>query len=164
MTRLRAAAGVDDVVYDRDVLRRVLLTVTTVRRVVTTLAALLALAAFAAVAAVLRLGYYARRDEIDVLGLIGAPPRAISGPFVAEGMFQAAAGTVLALVLLRVAVWAVGQGPASAWARALRSARRAVPDVAAHAYAFGGDAAGGRPRGVGGVARDPPLTLGGAAR
>ena len=80
MTRLRAAAGVDDVVYDREVLRRVLLTVTTVRRVVTTLAALLALAAFAAVAAVLRLGYYARRDEIEVLGLVGAPPRAISGP------------------------------------------------------------------------------------
>ena len=164
VTRLRAAAGVDDVVYDRDVLRRVLLTVTTVRRVVTALAVLLALAAFAAVAAVLRLGYYARRDEIDVLGLIGAPPRAISGPFVAEGMFQAAAGTVLALVLLRVAVWGVGQGPASAWARALESTCRAVPDVAAHAYAFSGDTAGGRPRRVGGVARDPPLTLGGAAR
>jgi len=124
VTRLRAAAGVDDVIYDREVLRRVLLTVTTVRRVVTTLAALLALAAFAAVAAVLRLGYYARRDEIEVLGLVGAPPRAISGPFVAEGLLQAAAGTVVALVLLRAAVWLVGRGPASAWTGALE-----LPDV-----------------------------------
>src|SRR5947207_8446338 len=33
VTRLRAAAAVDDVIYDREVLRRVLLTVTTVRRV-----------------------------------------------------------------------------------------------------------------------------------
>ena len=73
--RLRALDGVDDVAYDREVLRRVLLTVTTVRRGVTIGAILLALAAFAAVAAVLRIGYYARRQEIDVLGLLGAPPR-----------------------------------------------------------------------------------------
>ncbi len=119
VARLRAVPGVDDVGYDREVLRRVLLTVTTVRRVVTALAVLLALAAFAAVAAVLRLGYYARRDEIEVLGLLGAPPRAISGPFVAEGLLQAFAGSVLAVVLLRVAVWAAWRGPAAAWARAL---------------------------------------------
>ncbi|BCS33928.1 hypothetical protein TBR22_A31560 [Luteitalea sp. TBR-22] len=119
VARLRAAPGVEDVIYDREVLRRVLVTVTTVRRVVTALATLLAIAAFAAVAAVLRLGYYARREEIAVLGLIGAPTRAISGPFVAEGLLQAATGTAVAFVLLRVAVWAVLQGPAAAWARAL---------------------------------------------
>lgn len=124
VTRLRAAPGVDDVVYDREVLRRVLLTVTTVQRAVTTLASLLALAAFAAVAAVLRLGYYARREEIDVLGLLGAPPRAITGPFVAEGLLQALAGTVVAVALLRIVSWAVWRGPAAAWATAL-----AVPDA-----------------------------------
>jgi cell division transport system permease protein len=124
VARVRTAPGVDDVVYDREVLRRVLLTVTTARRVVTGLAVLLALAAFAAVAAVLRLGYYARRDEIDVLGLLGAPMRAVSGPFVAEGLLQAAAGAALALVALRVALWAVWRGPAAAWARALE-----LPDV-----------------------------------
>ena len=124
VARLRASPGVDDVVYDRDVLRRVLLTVTTVQRVVAVLALLLALAAFAAVAAVLRLGYYARRDEIEVLALVGAPPRAIVGPFVAEGLLQAAAGTVLALVLLRVAAWALWRGPAATWARVLE-----LPDV-----------------------------------
>jgi cell division transport system permease protein len=122
--RLRTAPGVDDVVYDREVLRRVLLTVTTARRVVTGLAALLALAAFATVAAVLRLGYYVRRDEIEVLGLLGAPMRAVSGPLVAEGLLQAAAGAALALVALRVALWAAWRGPAAAWARALD-----LPDV-----------------------------------
>src|SRR3712207_2063906 len=53
--RLRTVDGVDDVAYDREVLRRVLLTVSAVRRGVTAGAILLALAAFAAVAAVLRL-------------------------------------------------------------------------------------------------------------
>jgi len=124
VARLRAIPAVDDVGYDREVLRRVLLTVTTVRRVVTTLALLLALAAFAAVAAVLRLGYYARRDEIDLLGLVGAPSRAISGPFVAEGLLQAAVGTTLALIALRVGTWMVWRGPAAAWGLAMQ-----LPDV-----------------------------------
>lgn len=119
VTRLRALPGVDDVSYDREVLQRVLATVTTVRRAVTLLAALLALAAFAAVAAVLRLGYYARRDEIDVLGLIGAPPRAVTGPFVAEGLIQATLATVMGLALLRVGGWLLWRGPAATWARTL---------------------------------------------
>ncbi len=117
--RLRAAPGVDDVVYDREVLARVLLTVTAVRRGVMGLAVLLAVAAFGATAAVLRLGYYARRDEIEVLGLLGAPMRAIAGPFVAEGVIQAAAGAVIGLAGLRLALWAVWRGPAAAWAQAL---------------------------------------------
>lgn len=119
VARLRGLPGVDDVSYDREVLQRVLITVATVRRAVTALALLLACAAFAAVAAVLRLGYYARRDEIEVLGLIGAPARAISGPFVAEGMLQALAATVIGLLLLRGGVWLLWRGPAAAWARTL---------------------------------------------
>ena len=122
--QLREAGGVDDVVYDREVLHRVLLTVTTVRRAVMGLAVLLAVAAFGAVAAVLRLGYYARRDEIEVLGLLGAPMRAISGPFVAEGLIQSAIGAAAGLVVLRLALWAAWRGPAAAWARVLE-----VPDA-----------------------------------
>lgn len=110
--RLAGEPGVDDVVYDREVLSRVLATVNLAQRVGGTLAALLALAATIAVAAVLRLAYYARRDEIEVLGLLGAPARAVSGPFVVEGMLQALAGTLVALVVLRVAL-AVGAQAAS---------------------------------------------------
>ncbi len=100
--RLAAEPGVDDVIYDREVLARLLATVNLAQRIGGALAALLALAATIAVAAVLRLAYYARRDEIEVLGLLGAPARAITGPFVMEGMLQALAGTVVALVVLRV--------------------------------------------------------------
>src|SRR5690606_3511390 len=52
--RVRTEPGVDDVIYDRDVLARVLATVNLAQRVGGVLAALLALAATAAVAAVLR--------------------------------------------------------------------------------------------------------------
>jgi cell division transport system permease protein len=112
--RIRREPGVDDVIYDRDVLARVLATINLAQRVGGVLAALLALAATVAVAAVLRLAYYARRDEIDVLGLLGAPSRAITGPFVVEGMLQATVGTVLALVALR-GVLAIGARAADRW-------------------------------------------------
>ncbi|MBA2356056.1 MAG: FtsX-like permease family protein [Acidobacteria bacterium] len=121
---LRATAGVDDVVYDREVLSRVLLTVAVAQRLATALAVLLALAAGVAVAAVLRLSYYARRDEIEVLGLLGAPSRAVSGPFVVEGLLQALAGTIVAVLLLRVAMWSIWRGPGASWAAALE-----LPDV-----------------------------------
>jgi cell division transport system permease protein len=116
--RLSLEPGVDDVIYDRDVLARVLATINLAQRVGGALAVLLALAATIAVAAVLRLAYYARRDEIDVLGLLGAPPRAVTGPFVVEGMLQALAGTIVALVALRVGL-AVGTQAAARWLAAL---------------------------------------------
>jgi cell division transport system permease protein len=116
--RLSTEPGVDDVIYDREVLARVLTTVRLAQQVGGTLAVLLAIAATAAVAAVLRLAYYARRDEIEVLALLGAPPRAVTGPFVVEGLLQALAGTVLALVALRVGL-AVGTQAAAQWLAAL---------------------------------------------
>lgn len=118
VARLGAEPGVDDVIYDRDVLARILASVRLAQRIGGTLAVLLALAATAAVAAVLRLAYYARRDEIEVLGLLGAPPRSITGPFVVEGMLQAIAGTLVALLVLRVAL-ALGSQAAAQWLAAL---------------------------------------------
>ena len=38
------------------------------------------------VAAVVRLSLYARRDEIEIMQLVGAPSAYIRGPFVIEGL------------------------------------------------------------------------------
>ena len=62
--------------------------------------ALLALAAALTVANVVRLAAYARRDEIEIMQLVGAPFAFIRGPFVAEGILQGGAGAVVAIVLL----------------------------------------------------------------
>jgi cell division transport system permease protein len=101
VAHLRQMPGVEDVILDRDLLARVLGTVQLVRRAGAMLAVLIMLAAAGSVTAVLRLAYYARRDEIEVLALLGAPPRAITGPFVAEGMLQAATGALGALLAAR---------------------------------------------------------------
>ena len=107
---LAAMPGVADVRYDREWLARVGAGLTTIRRAGLTLALLMALAAAATVAAVVRLGLYARRDEIEIMELVGAPLTYIRGPFVAEGLLQGGIGALAALTVL----W-VGFSAALAW-------------------------------------------------
>jgi hypothetical protein len=60
----------------------------------------MAIAAAVTVAAVVRLGLQARRDEIEIMELVGAPMTFIRGPFVAEGFLQGGLGAAVALLLL----------------------------------------------------------------
>jgi cell division transport system permease protein len=97
---LRTLPGVSDVRYDQGLVDRVAGLVRTGRAIAFGLATLLALTAALAVVSVIRLSYVARRDEVDILFLVGAPLPAIRGPFIAEGWMQGTAGAVLALVAL----------------------------------------------------------------
>jgi len=55
------------------------------------------------VSGVLRLTVYARRDEIDIMHLVGAPPMLVRGPFLVAGVAQGLAGSLLALFLVEAA-------------------------------------------------------------
>jgi cell division transport system permease protein len=55
------------------------------------------------VSGVLRLTVYARRDEIDIMHLVGAPPMLVRGPFLVAGVAQGIAGGLLALVFVESA-------------------------------------------------------------
>jgi cell division transport system permease protein len=48
------------------------------------------------------LAAYARRDEIEIMQLVGAPLAYVRGPFVAEGVLQGGAGAAAALTVLWV--------------------------------------------------------------
>lgn len=98
--RLRKARGVADVRVDQALLTNIQRVARVGWIVATALSAILVLAAALSIASVVRLSYVARRDEVDVLYLLGAPLSAIRGPFVAEGALQGALGTGVALLLL----------------------------------------------------------------
>jgi len=98
--RLAAAPGVADVRYDREWLARIASGLATIRAAGLALATLMAIAAGVTVATVVRLGLYARRDELEIMELVGAPLTFIRGPFIAEGLLQGGLGAVLALALL----------------------------------------------------------------
>ena len=98
--RLASTAGVADIGYDREWLGRVAGTLKTVRAAGLALALLMALAAAVTVATVVRLGLHARREELEIMELVGAPLAFIRGPFVAEGLLQGGIGASVALLLL----------------------------------------------------------------
>jgi len=100
VTQVAALPGVADVRYDREWLARVSSGLNAIRGAGFALALLMALAAAVTVAAVVRLGLHARRDEIEIMKLVGSPVAFIRGPFVAEGFLQGGLGAVIAIVLL----------------------------------------------------------------
>jgi cell division transport system permease protein len=108
--RVAALPGVADVRYDREWLARVASGLNAVRGVGFSLALVMALAAAVTVASVVRLGMQARRDELEVMALVGSPLTFIRGPFVAEGVLQGGLGALLALGLL----W-LGCAAVNAW-------------------------------------------------
>jgi cell division transport system permease protein len=75
-------------------------------------AGLALLAALGAATAVLvsntlRLAVYARRDEIDIMKLVGATDGYVGAPILLEGALQGLAGALLAAVALLGATWAL---------------------------------------------------------
>jgi cell division transport system permease protein len=97
---LSAMAGVSDVRYDRQWLTRLNTVIRGGRFVALGIVAMLALAAAMTVGNVVRMTAAARRDEIEIMQLVGAPFAYVRGPFVAEGILQGGLGAVLALAAL----------------------------------------------------------------
>jgi len=104
---VRQLPGVADVRYDRQWLSRLLAAVGVIRGIGLALGVLLAVGAALTVANVVRLALFARRDEIDIMQLVGAPQVYIRGPFIMEGTLQGGLGATVALVALAVAFFAL---------------------------------------------------------
>jgi cell division transport system permease protein len=98
--RLRQTAGVADVRYDRQWLDRLARATAIIEGIGLVLGSVLTVAAALTVANVVRLALYARRAEIDIMELVGAPPVYVRGPFVMEGVLQGGLGALVALVAL----------------------------------------------------------------
>ena len=97
---LNGVAGVADVRYDRTWLARLNGTIRVIRAVGLVIVLLMATASALTVANVVRLAAMARRAEIEIMELVGAPFAYIRGPFIAEGLIQGGMGAGLAVILL----------------------------------------------------------------
>jgi cell division transport system permease protein len=95
--------GVADVRYDRRWLGRLNAAVGIVRGVGLLIVLLLTFASALTVANVVRLTALARRDEIEIMQLVGAPFAYIRGPFIMEGLVQGGVGALCAVALLGMA-------------------------------------------------------------
>lgn len=106
--RLAAMPGVADVRYDREWLARIASGLATLRGTGLVFALLMALAASVTVASVVRLGLQSRRDEIEIMELVGSPIAFIRGPFVAEGVLLGGIGALVAVLTLWLGFSAAG--------------------------------------------------------
>ena len=97
---LSGLAGVADVRYDRTWIARLNAAIRVIRGVGLVIVLLMSIASALTVANVVRLAALARRAEIEIMQLVGAPFAYIRGPFIAEGMIQGGMGAVFAVGLL----------------------------------------------------------------
>ncbi|MFQ5418183.1 MAG: cell division protein FtsX, partial [Myxococcota bacterium] len=92
--------GISDLASGQDWVAGYLRAVALVRGTGIGLGVILALATLLIVTNTIRLAVYARRDELDILALVGASRAFMNTPFLIEGAVQGAFGGAVALALL----------------------------------------------------------------
>jgi cell division transport system permease protein len=98
--RLRALPGAEDVDYGTAWLERLERFVARTKAAAVVLFAALALATAVLVSNTLRLAVFARREEIEILKLVGATDGFVTAPFLIEGLLQGLLGAGLAAAAL----------------------------------------------------------------
>ena len=108
--RLRGLPGVDELGYGHEWVEGYARAVRLVRGIALALGLVLALATLLIVSNTIRLAVYSRRDEIEILALVGAGRVFVATPFVLEGLLEGAAGGALALACLALLFHATTSG------------------------------------------------------
>ncbi len=97
---LRRVPGIEEVVFGTPVVDRLVALTGAVRVAGAVIAALLATAALVIIMNTIRLTVASRRQEIEIMTLVGATPGFIRGPFLVEGVLQGAAAALVTTCLL----------------------------------------------------------------
>jgi cell division transport system permease protein len=98
--QLKIIPGIGEVQYGAEWVRRFSSFINFMRLVGAFLGGFLVLATTFIVSNTIKLTIFARKDELELLGLVGATRLFIKAPFLIEGIIQGASGAILSLVLL----------------------------------------------------------------
>ena len=98
--RLRKAKGIALVEYPQEWIERLSLAVLGVQWAKWAIGGVLFIATFFIVGSTVRLAILARKDEIEIMQLVGATEALIQAPFVVEGMIQGIVGGGLSILCL----------------------------------------------------------------
>ncbi|HEY3196814.1 MAG TPA: permease-like cell division protein FtsX [Nitrospirales bacterium] len=99
--RLQALPEVEEVLYNRDLIENLAAGLRYLRLLGILVGAVLAASMVTILANTIRLTLYARREDIEILRLIGATPGFIKTPFLLEGALLGGLGAAGSLLLLR---------------------------------------------------------------
>jgi cell division transport system permease protein len=98
--QLRSTGIVDDVEYDQQWIERIRFIIDFVRIVGTCFGGILIFTAMFSISNVVKLIVLSRKDEIEIMRLVGATNSFIKGPFITEGVVQGLLGATMATLLL----------------------------------------------------------------
>lgn len=103
---IQGSDGVDEVVYQRDVVDSLLAWTNAIRWVGGALALILVIDSLLIIGTVIAMKIALKRDEIEILTLVGASPWTIRAPFILEGGFYGFIGAAIAsLILVGATLW-----------------------------------------------------------
>ena len=100
VTKLKQIPGITEVQYGEEWVRRFNSFLNFMRLLGALLGGFLVIAVIFIVSNTIKLTIYSRRDELEVMSLVGATRFFISAPFLLEGLIQGLAGSLLSLALL----------------------------------------------------------------
>lgn len=100
VTALKRIPGITEVQYGEEWVKRFNTFLNFMRLLGALLGAFLVIAVIFIVSNTIKLTIYARRDELEVMSLVGATKFFIKAPFLIEGIIQGGAGALLAMALL----------------------------------------------------------------
>ena len=92
---LKGEAGINEVIYQKDIIDTLLTWTNTIRRVGTALIIFFSLLSILVMLTITGMKIVLRREEIDILKLVGATKWYISSPFYSEGAFYGITGALL---------------------------------------------------------------------
>lgn len=98
--QLKQIPGITEVQYGEEWVRRFNAFLTFMRMLGALLGGFLLIAVVFIVSNTIKLTIYARRDELEIMSLVGATRFFIKAPFLVEGVIQGGAGALLAILLL----------------------------------------------------------------
>lgn len=96
------AEGIEEIQYDKQWFEKLTSIVRILKFVGVILGSILIFTALFTIANVIRLVVYSRKDEIEILKLVGANNFCIKSPFIIEGIFQGFSASVVALFFLYI--------------------------------------------------------------
>jgi len=97
---VQALNGVEDVEYGKDWVEKFESFAYLAQMVILVLGGLLGLASILIIYNTIKLTVYSRKEEIEIMRLVGATHRFIKGPFILNGIIQAGLGAFLSLIIL----------------------------------------------------------------
>ena len=100
VTALKRIPGITEVQYGEEWVRRFNSFLNILRLLGALLGGFLVIAATFIVSNTIKLTIYSRRDELDIMSLVGATRFFIKAPFLLEGLIQGVVGSTLSVVLL----------------------------------------------------------------